>query len=924
MNDPSQLAALVERTAGAMRRRRVLHILGWSLAALPLAALAGVVIDAALSPGPWPRLVLALLMVGGPLSALIALCCWSGRLTPGAEEARREAERAAHDEQRALTATLELSAMPGVLAQAGALRLAGAVDTAGLLSGLPRGAPTGALCAGGAALAIAACLQLVLPELLAMVLPRLFDPFGDHPPYSATRLQWQDPPHSARPGEAPRLSVRTSGPQARELWLVGSIPGLPGEVRVPMVQETPERWAVTLAPLPAPPRAEGMAAVLWAEGAGTRTTRLRLRLDPVPQLRECVLRLSAPAYARLDDLIAKVAGGAAVIQPLHWAALPGSRLEFQPTANRALAAVWLARDHAPAVRQQLSAGRLLLADPGPGHYELMLEAEDGVRGDPLPLLELARRIDQPPEVSITQPPTDGIATPDATVPLVIEAVDDLGLAALTWQLLVDGKVREQHVEVLGGTGDAFRGSLRLKDVAPGQEVRVVAVARDTMPPAGQLSAPAVRTLTIISGSQWNELVLDQLSEQALLGKYAPLLARLAELERQSAQAASAPAAPDAHAKRMQELADATRQLGQEVAGLARPDPLFAVEPDLQRAIEGRISELEREQREGKPADGAQENAEQLRGDLEELTARAETDALAARLEELASAQEGIAKELGDLAARKGPSSDADRARLRDLAERQQQLNQVLKEWSELAEEAAKRLAPRDAERAEQLAGQCRTLNEKGAAKLGEETAHQARSGHAPGAEPPAAQEAAILRALAGRSPSGGACRSGWCSGDGMGRCQSLLARLARLGMGRGGSPSSSGSSGATGAFGGGTLVRPGGRPSAATMPLYGPEPLASLPGGRTGGNGTNGGGAAVVRGTDGSLHPATPYAAGTRTSVAGIGVPLGPGEQRLVDDYYRRLDGDALAPPVASSPARPPAPAPPPAPSAASAAEVPP
>lgn len=904
MSVPAELTRLVDDAAGIVQRRQLGRRLLWCVAALPLAVLAAVMIDALLAPGTWLRLLMTALMIVGPLAAGVAALLHAPRLLAVGEAARRLAERALGDEQRSLSAALELAGMPGQLAHAGAGRLAAGIDGSGLDANLPSAGVHRPLLTLIAAIGGFAVLALALPNLLPAVLPRLLDPFGDHPPYSATRLVWGDVPASARPGDQPRLIVRTVGPAPKELWLNGDLPGLAEPVRVPLVQESADRWAVTLAPLPAPPVATGAVAVLWADGAGTRTTRLRLPLDPIPVLRDCVVTLTAPPYAKLDDQVASAKAGS----PATLAALPRSTVALKPSANRPLSALWLTFENAPAQRHLLIEGVFRLNDPAPGRYVMRLEAEDGIRGDALPLMAISRRTDQPPEVRIVAPATDGIATPTATIPLAIEASDDLGVASLTWQVLVDGKLREEHVETLGGASDTFRGPLKLSGLKEGQEVRIVAVARDTLPPDGQLSPSATRTLTIISDKAYNDLVRDQIAHDALLQKYGPLLERLAELETQAA-AKTPPAEPQTESRRqhqMEELAQKIQELAKETTALERPEPLFELETDLQREIAERLAELEQDAKNGKSgATGKKgnERGEQLKHDLERLTAKAEADALGDRLEELATAQEQVAQELADLKRRAGAKpSDADKARMRELAKRQQEVNEALGDWKQFAEETAKRLEKTDPQDAAAIRGVCKALDEQKLDALTDGSARLSRAGNASGAEPLAREAGERLRALAGTRMSGD-CQNGWCRSDRMGKGRGQLSRLAKLGMSRGGSQSGTGG-GATGAAGGGLMVRPGGKPRGANMPLYGPEPLASLAGGRPGGNG-QAPGATAVRDADGSLHPATPYATGTRATDAGIGAPLGPGERRMVDDYFRRLDGDPLAPAPTPSKERP-------------------
>jgi vacuolar-type H+-ATPase subunit E/Vma4 len=806
---------------------------------------------------------------------------------PPAEAARALAEAALGDEHRRLTASRELAVLSDPLAQRAAERLATELPDRPIAEGL---APSGAgrwLLAGAAGLAVMLAAGALVGGLLPALLPRLYDPLGDHPPWARTRLAWAEVPALARPGETLRVVIRADGPALAQLRLRGAAEGLGFPVDVPMVLLGDGRWGATLTPLPVPQGADP-ALVLWAESHATRSRRSRIAIDPAPVLARLDAELAQPDYTRL----APEKQSAAAARPAAFAALPGAVLTLRPHANRRLRALALRAADGTSRRLELRDGAAVLTDPSPGAYTVAGEAEDGRVGPALDALRLTRRVDQPPEVSIDQPEIDGVATPNAIVPLVITARDDLGLASVVRWTVSNDQTREETVETVGGTSDTVRCQVRLGDVAPGSEVRIGAAARDTRPPDGQLSAAVERRLRIVPLAVWNELVRDQLASDALLRRYQPMLEQLAKAHADLAAAATAGAQPGD--ERLQQVQAAAAAIRAQVEGMRTPEPLFAAEPDLQEAIAQMTRQLEAEARAARaPADPAA--AEQLRRDLEELTARAEAQALAEALHELADAQEALAREAEDLAAQ--PQSDGVKARLRALAERQEAVEEVLDAWREQARTTAGRAETRAPELAQRLRKLADGDDAAEAGSASGDAARSARAGRNERTAPPARRAAAALRRMAGRAPESGTCRNGWCDKDGLSRCTGQLARLARLGLGLGGSPGGSGGGGALGMAGGNLYAQQGGNALGVELPLFGPETLSTRRSSRNRpGNDRNGRGPGVAIGADGRMLPATGYVRGVRTTTADPGATLGPDEQRTVDDYHRRLGGDALSP----------------------------
>jgi hypothetical protein len=100
------------------------------------------------------------------------------------------------------------------------------------------------------------------------------------------------------------------------------------------------------------------------------------------------------------------------------------------------------------------------------------------------------------------------------------------------------------------------------------------------------------------------------------------------------------------------------------------------------------------------------------------------------------------------------------------------------------------------------------------------------------------------------------------------------------------------------------MVRRGGRNPhrGPRLDLFGPEALTALSGNRSGQQQAQGpASAAAGVGSAGAQTP-TAYATGERATTAGVGASFSPGEQVLIEEYFRRLHGDPAAPPPAPVP----------------------
>ncbi len=898
-------AQVVDRTCDlvARNRRRV----GFAIAAsvIPVLGLMSVTIDASAGLPAWSRVgVVILMLVASVGLGFLLLCTWRW-LAPKKSQGQRIAESACGDLYRSLTTSLELQNMPGTLAARGAEQFSGSIDDSYLKSIIPKSRWQRFIFIALGACLIALITHVVRPTLFPMVIPRLLDPFGDHPPYSLTTLNWVEVPSSMRPPQAPRLVIQATGPQPDDVVVFGQDATGKQVLRVTMVALGGDQWSATMAPLE-PSQLSTMKSPLtvWVEAAGTRTHYRKIILDPIPQLTGGSIRLTSPAYSLLKDDDRRLDGSA-----IEFQALPGSMLTLSATTNRPITDMQIVRDG--TVVMTYSTTTINIPDPAPGKYSVVLTAvadavvdkttgtDEQNRSDEksrysseaIPIATVVRRVDQPPRVEFEQPMSNAVATPGMKIPVIIHARDDLGLVRLSRYRTRNGVRETESRDTLGGTSDTYRGTVSTDGLVVGDELRIGAVATDTMPTNGQVSELVERIIHIMSDKDYNALVMEQIDQNALKQKYGDILDKIAQLEAEIAKQVADQRPNESAAERqsrLEKLMEKTAELREQIEDMRRPEPLFAVEPDLQDALLNHLKELEKSLQSGEAAKAL---AEQMKQDIADLTARAEREALLEQLADITKAQRETANQLQELRDN-GVHNDIDRAKLREASRQEQLIEQALREWELAAKQVQEQLQDSHPQEAGQLGDIVQELQQKKVENLVSQSSRSARAGRNEEAHSNAEKAAQHLEALVGKHKNGRSGSSpGWCPNPGYGKCMSQLGGLAKRGYSSGQSVGGSGG-GATGASGGGMMVRRGGRaqPNSPQLQLFGPETLTALAGARSGNQQAHQAGQGAGVALDANGRPATAYATDVRKTTAGVGASFSPAEEKLIEDYFRNLD----------------------------------
>ncbi len=447
--------------------------------------------------------------------------------------------------------------------------------------------------AGGAAAAL--LLALIFGDLFLAVLPRYADPRGDHPPYSPTRIEVT--PAGTRVDYGGRLVVnaRTSRVPAREAALVVEDEAGAELERLPMFESREGEFFQTLEKIRRPLRYH----VVFPGG---RSRRFPLELNKTPRIESVSLTLQPPAWTRLARHSRVLA------QPVVRGHAGGrARLVFE--SNRPLAGGTLTvGDRAVALAPD---GERTVA----GEFELTGAIE--LRGTLRDVEGLASaetwsgRVeivpDEGPSISIASPGMDSFAIPDAKVPIVVEAGDDLGLREVALLRNVNGSIDFRKALAAEEGGAKFANAVETLDLGelgarPGDVISYYAVATDSNPVEPHSAATPAYQLAVISFEEYRAFMQAQMTAEDLAAKYAAMQEKLERLAKEQEELTSTtrrleeksargePLSGDERAeledavRRQQELARQTQALAEEMREEAARPAIFDIEESFKEEL----------------------------------------------------------------------------------------------------------------------------------------------------------------------------------------------------------------------------------------------------------------------------------------------------------------------------------------------------
>lgn len=380
---------------------------------------------------------------------------------------------------------------------------------------------------------------LLAPGLLQSVVPRFLDPYGDHPPYSRLRFEVTPGNTEVTYGASCEIRAKAIGLPVEKLYLVTRSGG---ELSRSFLFVASDRtFFQTLTNL----RAETEYVV--TDGRA-RSLRYRIGVRTTPQITSVELEAEFPAYTKKPRL-----GVSLGEETLQFPA--GTRLAWVVRSNRRLASGLLSLT--PILGGQVESVGLAAPPDSPivvGSFVLNeaiafqlsvtdvegLESEESRRGRILVIPDVR------PRIRVIEPGRHAVATPEARVPVVVQAEDDFGITRVLWFRGHNGSVErpsDMSFEAAGGPARVeARGAFDLAalGVRPGDRIDYFFEAADNDPRGPQVTSSRFYTLQVIPEEEYREVLRRASARRALFESYqrlGPWLRRLAERARALARKA---------------------------------------------------------------------------------------------------------------------------------------------------------------------------------------------------------------------------------------------------------------------------------------------------------------------------------------------------------------------------------------------------
>jgi len=615
---------------------------------------------------------------------------------------------------------------------------------------------------GWALLAFAAVLVLGI-QITKVELPRFLDPFGDHPPYSFTRIEIVDP--GADGAEVTYhatflVAAQTKGHRPGELFLSWFPVGQPeAVVTLPMFDKGERGFAQQIEGIES-----DIIVIAHTKNRHSLSKQRRIAVELTPKLEKIFVKTVPPAYTGLKSDEHPLA-----LKNLK--ALAGTELTFRVQSNRPLREGRIVLVRGPGDTEKFPmkptlenevAGTFTAKESG----RLVFTLIDRDGHPSVEKWECALQVthDLGPDVQITNPNSDTFVAMDFKVEPLIEANDDYGIKTLRIHQAkndVYGEPRVIHYDtVTRNPRESFTLDLATMNLASGDTITLFAEAIDTAPEP-HLARSKTVTLTVITVEEYNQFLRERTDMADIEQKYSDLLNKLHDLVEEQRKVSEEIAAlqkqlektpSEAAQKKIDELTARQNELNARLNKLAdnmdkfvRDQPLYDLESELQKVLSEKAQEIRESTKQNDAAmkdlvqaqgqqkpdpamlsgmkkasddqlaklGGAEQEArEEIIEPVEDLALLQEIMKDLNRVEELANAQKELAAQ-AKAYDRPGPLTREDQLALKDLAAQQKEIGEALAEVEDKLWEdgkAAKEKFPKAAESAQNIAQAIGDLN----------------------------------------------------------------------------------------------------------------------------------------------------------------------------------------------------------------------
>lgn len=476
-------------------------------------------------------------------------------------------------------------------------------------------------------------LLAILFDITRTEIPRFLDPFGDHPPYSFTRLEITDPANDSTQvvyNENLLVTAKSAGHRPAELYLSWFPAGHPEQTStLPMFDRGDRGFTQQVENVKG-----DIVVFVHTKNQHAMSKQRRVGVILTPRLEKAWVKITAPAYTGLGST-------ERTFDFKTIKALEGSSIEFRFASNRPLASghITVTTDTsvepvtmAPSEERQV-VGRVEAKKPAQLKFSLL--DRDGYSSQETWEAALTVTHDLPPEVQVTNPPNDSFVSMDFKAEPAIEASDDYGLKTLRIHTARNGTFGEPKVisydHITLHAREAVPLDFKTMNLKSGDTVSLFAEAIDNAPEPHLVRSKTV-TFTVISAEEYNEFLRERADLGDIEAKYAKLVSEMHDLIEQQKKlgeeisalkqqlaAAKTDAEKAAAQKKLDDLVAQQQALNQKLNKLAdtmenfvRDQPVYDIEAELKDTLAEKAQEIR---------DSTAKNAE----DLQKVSPQASPD-----------------------------------------------------------------------------------------------------------------------------------------------------------------------------------------------------------------------------------------------------------------------------------------------------------
>ncbi len=525
----TNLECRVQRLSRRVMAVRSVSGLGWSLVVVVLVSAAVVWLDLLWELPSVGRVLARSVVPAVGVFVLAGIVLWVARRSTSDALTRALDQlagadgriRAGVDLARTQVNSSSLTAGLIALAVADAGRLASSVPAFRVAPVRPVGWPLVGL---AVVTLVAVGIHTAFPGLAETEWLRFVDPYGDHPPYS--RVTYVVEPGDTRVvyGQSFEVLVATVGAAVERLSLVLEPADGSDAEALPLFAESDGVWRTTVTRVTQPVR-------YFVRSHAGRSKRFAVDVITVPLFEAVRFRITPPAYTLL-----KPYEGPLPSEGL--AGLPGTRVELWAASNRPLSGGSLRLSPPPKgavavtpVAPDSSEVSATFEIRAAGQLRFTLTDTAGQESTEAFTAPIALLADERPLVRLVQPRELSLATPTATVPVVVAAEDDYGLSRVQLYRSLNNS-RPIPVSLPLGPAPAVRVgevtplSLGGYGLKPGDEIQVFARAADTDPSGAKGAETPIAVVRIISQEDFEKMVRAREGLDVMMAKYRQAMRRM--------------------------------------------------------------------------------------------------------------------------------------------------------------------------------------------------------------------------------------------------------------------------------------------------------------------------------------------------------------------------------------------------------------